>query len=164
MLPHGGEAPDPLDPLAQRRKSRRTARIAERIREAVSEIILFELKDPRIGFVTVIEAEVTPDVKEATVLISVIGSESRQRLTLHAIEHSRGYIQRQLGRQLRTRNTPLLRFKLDDRGAKARDLEETFERIRQERLAREGRPEVDGPEAAGEEDGGEEDPRAPPIG
>jgi ribosome-binding factor A len=134
MLPHGGETPDAL---SGRRASRKTARISERVREGVSEIILFELKDPRIGFVTVLEAEVTPDVREATVLISVIGSPAQRSLTLQAIEHSRGYIQKQLGRRLRTRNTPALRFRLDEKGEKARELEETFERIRRERLERE---------------------------
>jgi len=136
MFPHGGETAYPLG--EKRPKSRRVARISERIREAVSEIILFGLKDPRIGFVTVLEATVTPDVKEATVRISVLGSPARKRLTLEAIEHSRGYIQKQLGRRLKTRNTPTLRFELDEKTEKVKEIEETLEKIRRERLEKDG--------------------------
>ncbi len=135
MLPHSGETPDPVGlPTGHQGKSRRIARLNERIRKAVSEIVLFELKDPRIGFVTVLEADVTADIKEATVVISVIGAPAKKQLTLKAIQHSRGYIQRQLGRRLHTRNTPLLRFKLDAKSEQAHELDETLERIRRERL------------------------------
>jgi ribosome-binding factor A len=135
MLQDGGETPHALGGSG---RSRRIARISERIREAVSEIILFQLKDPRIGFVTVLDVEVTADVKEATVMISVIGSPAQQKLTLAAIEHSRGYIQRLVGRQLKTRNTPILHFRLDEKTEKMRELDDILDRIRRERLAREG--------------------------
>ena len=134
MFPYGGETAHPLE--EKRPKSRRIARISERVREAVSEIILFGLKDPRIGFVTVLGATVTPDVKEATIRISVLGSPTKKRLTLEAIEHSRGYIQKQLGRRLKTRNTPTLRFELDEKTEKVQELEEALEKIRRERLER----------------------------
>ncbi len=134
MLPHGGETPNPL---SARRTSRRKARIAERVREIVSEVILFRLKDPRVGFVTVIDAEVTADIKEAVVRLSVMGTEAEQRTSLRAIDHSRGFIQHELGVQLKTRFTPVLRFELDDRAARAATLEERFDKIRRERQEQE---------------------------
>ena len=125
------------------RKIRRLARIAERTREIVSQVILYELKDPRIGFVTVLEARVTPDVKEATILISVLGSQSEKNRTMAAIEHSRPYIQRRLGKALQTRNTPILKFKLDETAERMQELEEVFEKIRRERMGQEERPQQD---------------------
>jgi ribosome-binding factor A len=151
MLPHGGQAPDPL---SDRRKGRRKARLGERVREVVSEIILFKLKDPRIGFVTVIDAEVTDDVKEATVRLSVLGDESAQRTSMRALEHSRGFIQHELGTQLATRFTPVLHFKLDDRTERAATLDERFARIQRERQARDddAAPEADAASEGNEED------------
>ena len=150
MLPHGGQAPNPL---SDRRKSRRKARIAERVREIVSQIVLYKLKDPRVGFVTVIDAEVTDDVKEATVRLSVMGNDAARRTTLRAIEHSRGFIQHELGVQLATRFTPVLHFALDDRADRAATLEERFEKIQRERAARDGATAdgVDGDAHDGEE-------------
>ena len=129
--------------------ARRTARIAARVSEIVSQIILFRLKDPRVGFVTVIDAEVTPDLKEAVVRLSVLGTEAAKHRALRAINHSRGFIQHELGEQLKTRFTPVLRFELDDRAARAAVLEERFDRIRRERqeqaeAAGAGAPEEDG--------------------
>jgi ribosome-binding factor A len=135
MLPDRDETPDAL---GGGRKSRFKARIAERIREGVSEVILYELKDPRIGFVTVLEVDVTADVKEAVVTISVLGTPAQQQLTLQAIEHSRGYIQGKVGRRIQTRNTPILRFKLDEKTEKLREMDDILDRIRRERLARAG--------------------------
>ncbi|HAK94353.1 MAG TPA: 30S ribosome-binding factor RbfA [Planctomycetes bacterium] len=148
MLPHGGKTPNPL---SARRTSRRTARIAERIREIVSQVILFRLKDPRVGFVTVIDAEVTPDIKEAVVRLSVMGTDAAQRTSLRAINHSRGFIQHELGVQLKTRFTPVLRFELDDRAARAATLEERFDKIRRERQ------EQDAAGSAGDIDAPEDD-------
>lgn len=128
-------------PPTSDRKIRRLARIAERIREIVSQVVLYELKDPRIGFVTVLEARVTPDVKEATVLVSVLGSPDEKKRTMAALEHSRSYIQRRLGKALQTRNTPVLRFKLDESAEKMQELEAVFEKIRKERLGEQGEKE-----------------------
>ena len=127
---------DPQADRGARRVQRRQARLAERVRELVSEIILFKLKDPRVGFVTVIDASVTVDVKEATIRLSVLGTESAQRTALRALASSRGFIQRELAKGLQTRNTPQLHFELDERSAKAAALDATFERIRRERQER----------------------------
>ena len=93
--------------------SRRTARIAEAIRETVSSSILFEVRDPRVKNVTVIGAEVSPDIRSAKVYVSVMGDEKSQRLALHGLESARGFLQAKVADRIETRYTPILRFILD---------------------------------------------------
>ena len=73
--------------------TRRTARVASVIREVVSTSILQELRDPRIRNVTVLGAEVSPDLRYAKVKISVMGTERDAALTMHGLESARGYLQ-----------------------------------------------------------------------
>ena len=93
--------------------SRRTARIAEAIRESVSSSILFEVRDPRVKNVTVISAEVSPDIRSAKVYVSVMGDEKAQKLALHGLESARGFLQAKVADRIETRYTPILKFILD---------------------------------------------------
>lgn len=95
-------------------KTHRVARIAEAIREVASETILFELRDPRVKSVTVTGAEVSGDLQHAKVFVSIMGSESEQKLTMHGLRHATGFIQSKLANRLQTRYTPQLTFVLDD--------------------------------------------------
>ena len=94
-------------------KAHRLARVAEAIREVASETILFELRDPRVKLVTVIRAEVSGDLQHAKVYVSIMGTPSEQKLTLHGLRHAAGFIQSRLAQRLQTRFTPTLRFVLD---------------------------------------------------
>lgn len=94
--------------------ARRTAKVAEAIREVVSTSILFELRDPRIQNVTVLGVEVPADLRSAKVAVSVMGTEAEQRLCLHGLQSSRGYLQRRIADRLDLRWTPVLQFVLDD--------------------------------------------------
>jgi ribosome-binding factor A len=94
--------------------SHRSLRVAEAIREVVAKAILFDAADPRIHSVTVLGAEVSPDLRQATVHVSVMGSETEQKLTLKGLQHAAGFFQSKLADRLQTRFTPILRFKLDD--------------------------------------------------
>lgn len=94
--------------------SHRPERLAEAIREVVSTAILFEVSDPRVKGVTVLGAKVTPDLREARVAVSVMGSESEQRLALRGLDSARGYIQSKLAARLQTRYTPILSFEMDE--------------------------------------------------
>lgn len=98
--------------------SRRTARVASVIREAVSNAILFELRDPRIANVTVTRVEVSGDLQHARVFVSVMGDEKAQTLCMHGLDSSRGYLQSKLADRVKTRYTPQLNFVLDE-GVKA---------------------------------------------
>jgi ribosome-binding factor A len=95
-------------------KHHRLARVAEAIREAASEAILFELKDPRIKFTTVTRAEVSADLQHAKIYVSVMGSERDRNLTLHGLRSAAGFIQSRLGDRMRTRYVPVLEFVLDE--------------------------------------------------
>lgn len=94
--------------------SRRSERLAESIKQEVSKIILYELKDPRISFITVTKVEITPDLKNAKVYISILGDDVTRTKTLRAIEHAKGFIQSKVGAQLQIRYTPILTFCLDE--------------------------------------------------
>lgn len=94
--------------------SHRTARIAEAIREVVSTAILFEMADPRVKGVTVLRAEVSGDLRNAVVLVSIMGTETEQNLTLRALQHAAGFLQSRVAARLQLRFTPALSFKLDE--------------------------------------------------
>ena len=94
--------------------ARRTARVASMVREVVSSAILSELRDPRIRNVTVLGAEVSPDLRLARVRISVLGDEKSADLTMHGLNSAKGYLQSRVGEYIRSRYTPELRFVLDD--------------------------------------------------
>ncbi len=93
--------------------SRRVLKAAEAIREVVSMAILVELRDPRIQLVTVTRVEVSADLRNAKVYVSVMGDESQQQLALHGLRHSAGFLQHKLSDRINTRYTPRLRFVLD---------------------------------------------------
>lgn len=94
--------------------TRRTARVASMIREVVSTAILFELRDPRIKNVTVLGADVSPDLRYASVRISVMGDEKAAALTMHGLTSAKGYLQSKVAEYIKSRYTPELRFVLDD--------------------------------------------------
>jgi ribosome-binding factor A len=95
-------------------KSHRLARVAEVIREVASETILFELQDPRVKSVTVTRAEVSADLQHAKVFVSIMGTEKEQELCMHGLRHAAGFVQSKLGRRLKTRFTPTIRFVKDE--------------------------------------------------
>lgn len=84
------------------------------IREVVSSAILFELRDPRIKNVTVLGADVSPDLRHASVRISVMGDEKTAALTMHGLTSAKGYLQSKVAEYIKSRYTPELRFVIDD--------------------------------------------------
>ena len=76
--------------------------------------ILTDLRDPRIEGVTVTYVEVTPDMRQATVHVSIMGSDAAQKLCLHGLRSSAGYLQSKISDRIDTRYTPRLRFELDE--------------------------------------------------
>jgi ribosome-binding factor A len=93
--------------------SRRIQKAAEAIREVVSLSILTDLRDPRIENVTVTYVDVSPDMRQAKVHVSIMGDEAKQRRCLHGLQHSAGYLQSKIAERIDTRYTPRLRFELD---------------------------------------------------
>jgi ribosome-binding factor A len=86
--------------------------VNEVVRKVISDA-LPTLKDPRIGFVTVTGVRATKDLSQATVFVSVLGSEQEQAQTLAGLQSAHGVLQAQLARELGTRRTPVLTFEYD---------------------------------------------------
>jgi ribosome-binding factor A len=93
--------------------SRRLLKAAEAIREVVGMAILADLQDPRIRDVTVTGVEVAPDMRQAKVYVSVMGSQSKQNLSLQGLQSAAGYLQSKVAKRIDTRYTPKLTFVLD---------------------------------------------------
>lgn len=93
--------------------SRRVQKAAEAIREVVSMAILTEIRDPRVQGVTVTFVEVTPDMRQAKVHVSVMGDDTKQKLCLTGLQSSAGFLQTRIGERIDTRYTPRLKFELD---------------------------------------------------
>ena len=122
--------------------SHRSLRVAEAIREVVSSAILFEVADPRVRGVTVLRAEVSGDLRNATVYVSVMGSEHEQQAALKGLQSAAGFLQSRVAARLQTRFTPILTFKRDDSVKKSI----AMSRLIDETLAAEHPPEQGGPE------------------
>src|SRR5256885_16957897 len=88
-------------------------RVNEAVRSVVADAV-GDLKDPRIGLVTVTGVAVTPDLSEATVFVSVLGNERRRRATLVGLASTHGVLQARINRELKLRRTPTLAFAYDD--------------------------------------------------
>jgi ribosome-binding factor A len=94
--------------------SHRSLRIAQAIREVVATAILFEVADPRVRSVTVLRVEVSGDLRQAKIYVSVMGTEIEQQQALQGLNHAAGFLQARVAARLQTRFTPILSFKTDD--------------------------------------------------
>jgi len=92
----------------------RSNRVAEQMKKELGEIIGQKLKDPRIGFVTVTDVDVTGDLQQATVFISVLGSDYKKEETLKGLSKAKGFIRSEIGQRIRLRKTPEIEFAFDD--------------------------------------------------
>ena len=94
--------------------SDRMRRVNEAVREVLSGAITTELKDPRVGFVTVTAVETSPDLRHARVFVSVLGNPGERRRSLQALDNAHGFLQRRVGSELRMKHTPQLQFVYDE--------------------------------------------------
>jgi len=101
----------------------RPSRVSEEFREILAEEIL-KLKDPRVGFVTVTGVRVTPDLRLARVSYTSFGDERARRATAAALRSARGHLRKVIGRQVRMKVLPDLRFEEDETGATDDRIEE----------------------------------------
>lgn len=92
----------------------RAQRVGEAIKAEISDLISKELKDPRIGFASVMRAEVSRDLRHARVFFSVLGDEAQQKETLKGLNSAMGFLRSELSQRIRLRFMPELEFRLDN--------------------------------------------------
>ena len=89
-------------------------KVAGIIQKEVSEIIQFELKDPKIGFITITDVTFTNDLSIAKIYVSFLGQKAREEAGMKALERSKGFIRTNLAKRMTLRKVPELQFKIDD--------------------------------------------------
>lgn len=94
--------------------SDRLRRVNEAVRQVLSDAIAQDLKDPRVGFVTVTAVDVSPDLRHARVYVSVLGDASDKEDSLDGLGAAHGYLQRRIAGELRLKHTPTLNFAIDE--------------------------------------------------
>ncbi len=107
---------------------RRRQQVAQRIRQRVSELLLFEVKDPRASFVTVTTVEISKDLAIAKVRWSVLNPKHRSKVE-HMFDHANAFFRREVARDLQLRSAALLRFEYDEGMARAQRIEEVLRSV-----------------------------------
>lgn len=92
---------------------KRSDRLGDLIQREISDILHRRIKDPRIGFCTIMRVDVSDDLRHAKVRVSIMGTESQQKSTLAGLKSARGFIRREIGRRIALRHTPEIVFVLD---------------------------------------------------
>ncbi len=109
---------------------KRLERVSQLIKEEISRVLQRELKDPRLGFVTVTDVEVTKDLRLAKVYVSILGTEDKWKTSLAALESARGFIHNWLRHHLSLRVTPSLDFRPDRSMAHAAQIQELLAELK----------------------------------
>jgi ribosome-binding factor A len=102
----------------------RMRRVDEAMRQVLGDALAQDLKDPRVGFVTVTDVKTSPDLRHARVYVSVLGDEPTQQASLDGLRSAHGYLQSRVAGELRLKRTPELVFELDHTAERAARLEE----------------------------------------
>jgi ribosome-binding factor A len=126
--------------------------MAEAIREVVATAILFEVADPRVHSVTVLRVELSGDLRQAKVFVSIMGAESERKRALQGLNHAAGFLQARVAARLQMRFTPVLSFRLDEGVRKSVELG----RLIDEAVASDRKGEATSPGPEAEDDDGEE--------
>jgi ribosome-binding factor A len=110
----------------------RLERLADQLRQEIAGMIVRELKDPRLGLVTVTRVELSGDLRHARVLVSVLGDAEAQEKTLEGLSSAAGYLRREIGRRLRLRRAPELAFILDRGAEESQKIEALLQKLKGE--------------------------------
>lgn len=139
---------------------RRIARIEQQIKERLANILIHEISDPRMGFVTISRAEVDKEMHRCIVFWSVLGDDKTRKLTEDALRNATGFMRREVAAVLNTRTVPKLEFRHDESVEGARKMRDLLDGLREEREAREdvedAEPDGD-PESSSDSDDGDSD-------
>ena len=113
--------------------SRRSERVAEAIRREASLLMKHEVRDPRIGFVTITKATITDDLRNAVIYYSVLGEEGKKRLAHKGLQSALPFLKKEIGDRLGLRYTPEIRIKVDDAMEKVEKIEKLLKKIKEEK-------------------------------
>lgn len=92
----------------------RANRVAEQMKKELGDLLTRKIKDPRVGFVTVTDVEVTGDLQQAKIFISVLGDDDEKQDTLNGLSKAKGFIRSEIGNRIRLRKTPEIMFAFDE--------------------------------------------------
>ena len=106
----------------------RMRRVDEAVREVLSDAITKQLKDPRVGFVTVTAVETAPDLRRARVFVSVLGDKKVRKRSMQGLQSAHGVLQRAVAAELRLKHTPTLEFVYDDTSERGMRIAELIDR------------------------------------
>lgn len=109
---------------------KRKDRVGDQIRKEVSQIIQRELKDPGIGFVTITDVELSDDLRNAKIFFSVLGDEQKRLDSSQALERAVSFVQHEIGRKMRLKHTPKIRFIYDHSLEKGARIEKALKELR----------------------------------
>jgi len=110
----------------------RARKLADRIQQIVAEMLERRIKDPRLGFVTITDAKITNDLRDATVFYTVYGTDEEKAGTAAALESAKGIIRAEVGRKTGVRHTPSLTFELDGVMENAHHIEELLAKAKEQ--------------------------------
>jgi ribosome-binding factor A len=106
----------------------RMRRVNEAVRQVLGDALAQDLKDPRVGFVTVTSVKTSPDLRHARVFVSVLGTSRERAATLEGLRHAHGFLQRRLAAELQLKHTPTLQFAYDETTDRAMRVGELLQR------------------------------------
>lgn len=124
--------------------TRRQIQVADEIKHIISYLLQRELRDPRIGFVTITNVEVTSDLKQARVFVSVFGTPQEQKATMDALSGSRGFVRHELATRMTIRAVPELQFRLDRGAEYSAQINRLLSELKEEENKKAASPEADG--------------------
>ncbi|MCL5104397.1 MAG: 30S ribosome-binding factor RbfA [Armatimonadetes bacterium] len=110
----------------------RQQKLKELLKEEISDIFLREFKDPRLGFITIIDAEITPDLQHAKVFVSVMGSDEVRAEQMAILKRSQHFVRQAFGKRVHMKTLPDIQFVLDTSVDKSVRLLELFEQVKHE--------------------------------
>jgi ribosome-binding factor A len=112
--------------------STRTEKLGDLLRDEIARLLLRDFRDPRLGFVTITGVEVSPDLRQAQVFVSVLGDAAARDASLEALRHGAGYIQKALFRNLRLRHAVSIRFAPDESLVRGARIEEVLKHLHEQ--------------------------------
>src|SRR5699024_5376517 len=112
----------------------RTSRVAEQMKKEIGEIVNQKLKDPRIGFVTITDVQLTNDLQQATVYVSVLGDEEEKTESLAGLQQATGFVRSEVSKRIRLRKVPEITFSFDEAHEYGSRIDEILRELKKELL------------------------------